>query len=184
MPRLRDRSVLVNGIRAVLELDSWESNGFALATAADDGRFEGLAIPGTGAGFGEITDATLLVVPELALAQHPRHRETGVPGEEEPAATPAGRQNEVGAAATSGPFGKKDRALSFFGLLRIGGERYGRAFKDLQLEILPHLDDPDTELEITVEIRAQRSGGFTEEKQRIVAENARVLNFEQADFVD
>ena len=58
------------------------------------------------------------------------------------------------------------------GCMKIGGERYGKAFKDLQLEILPHLDDPETELEITVEIQRPADGGFSEEKQRIVTENA------------
>ena len=184
MPRLRDRSVLVNGIRAVLELDSWESNGFALATAADGDRFDGLAIPGSGVGFGEITDATLLVVPERALAQKPSRHEAGVPGGEMPAGRPTEQEMGTGAVSTQNMSRKGDRALNFFGLLRIGRERYGRAFKDLQLEILPHLDDPETELEITVEIRARRNGGFTQEKQRIVTENARVLKFEQADFED
>ena len=181
MPRLRDRSVLANGIRGVLELDSWESNGFALATSVDGDRFEGLAIPRTGAGFGEITDATLLVVPERALAQQ-SPRKAGVPMDEAPADRPATQNSRVGAGDTQGILGKRDLALNFFGLLRIGRERYGKAFKDLQLEILPHLDDPETELEITVEIRARRRGGFSDEKQRIVTENARVLKFEQADF--
>ena len=183
MPRLRDRSVLVNGIREVLELDSWKSNGFALATSVDGDRFEGLAIPGTGAGFGEITDATLLVVPERALAQQPPRREAGGTRSEAPNSRLAGRESRPGGGnAPESTSGKKDLALHFHGLLRIGGERYGKAFKDLQLEILPHLDDPETELEITVEIHARRDGGFSEEKQRIVTENAQVLKFEQADF--
>ena len=182
MPRLRDRSVLVNGIRGVLELDSWQSDGFALATSVDGDRFEGLAIPGTGAGFGEITDATLLVVPERALAQQPPRREAGGTADEAPDGRLAGRESRSGGGDAPGTSGKKDLALHFHGLLKIGRERYGKAFKDLQLEILPHLDDPETELEITVEIQARRDGGFSEEKQRIVTENAQVLKFEQADF--
>jgi len=181
MPRLRDRSVLVNGIRAVLDLDSWESNGFALATSADGGRFEGLAIPGTGAGFGEITDATLLVVPELALAQRAPRREAEAVRREAPGAGADRLETEPG-GGDAGAFGKKDLASHFHGLLRIGGERYGKALKDLQLEILPHLDDPETELEITVEIHARRDSGFGEEKQRIITENAKVLRFEDARF--
>jgi Protein of unknown function (DUF499) len=182
MPRLRDRSVLVNGIRDVLQLDSWESNGFALATSVEGNRFEGLAIPRTGAGFGEITDATLLVVPERALAQQPPRREAGETADEAPGSGPVGRESRSGGGDAPGTSGKKDLAIHFHGLLKIGRERYGKAFKDLQLEILPHLDDPETELEITVEIHARRDGGFSEEKQRIVVENAQVLKFEQADF--
>ena len=185
MPRLRDRSVLVNGIRQVLDLGSWETNGFALATSADGGHFEGLAIPGTMVGFGEITDATLLVVPERALAQVPpppqtqsEGTETGAPSNGGPASTESGT---AGTSATL-PFGRKDLLTHFYGLIEIGSERYGKAFKDLQLEILPHLDDPDTELEITIEINARRVDGFTADKQRIVTENARVLKFRDAKF--
>jgi hypothetical protein len=184
MPRLRDRSVLVNGIRQVLNLGNWEINGFALASSVDGGHFEGLAIPGTMAGFGEITDATLLVVPERALAQvlPPQTRagatEISAPTDSGPASTESGRAG----TGTTLPFGGIDLLSHFYGLLEVGGERYGKAFKDLQLEILPHLDDPDTELEITVEIRARRVGGFTADKQRIVTENARVLKFKDAKF--
>lgn len=180
MPRLRDRSVLVNGIRAVLGLESWESEGFALATSVEDSRFQGLAIPGPRALFGDITDATLLVVPELALRQRPR-QEAGVPAGEGPEDVTSGRDNGPSGRGAPGPPAKK-RVSNFFGLLRIRGDRYGKAFKDLQLEILPHLDDPETELDITVEIRAHRGGGFSEEKRRIVIENGRVLKFEQVDF--
>jgi Protein of unknown function (DUF499) len=180
MPRLRDRTVLVTGIRDVLELRSWVTDGFALATSSQDGRFEGLTIPGAGAVFGEITDGTLLVVPERALAQ--RSGETPPPpsGEHGPAGA-AAQGREVGGTGTSPSSGTREPSR-FFGVVKIGGDRYGKAFKDLQLEILPHLDDPETELEITVEIRARRDGGFGEEKRRIVSENAEVLKFEQADF--
>lgn len=182
MPRLRDRSVLVNGIRAVLDLDSWELNGFALAVSAVGDRFEGVTIPGSGAGFGEITDATLLVVPERALAQHAPRSEAAGPGGGASGGGPSGQESGTTRGGAPDPFGRKGLSSHFSGLLRIGGERYGKAFKDLQLEILPHLDDPETELEITVQIRARRGRGFSEEKRRIVTENARVLKFEEAEF--
>jgi predicted AAA+ superfamily ATPase len=181
MPRLRDRAVLVNGIRAVLDLDGWESNGFALAIGVDGDHFEGLAIPGTGVWFGEITDATLLVVPERALAQH-RRQQTTVSTEQALAGRPAEVASSMGEEVTQGALGERALTLHFYGLLKISKERYGKAFKDLQLEILPHLDDAETELEITVEIHARRGDGFSEEKQRIVTENAKVLKFEDARF--
>ena len=66
--------------------------------------------------------------------------------------------------------------------MKISGDRYGKALKDLQLEILPHLDDSETELTVTVEIQATRPAGFTGEKRRIVSENARVLKIDPAIF--
>jgi predicted AAA+ superfamily ATPase len=182
MPRLRDRSVLVTGIREVLGVRAWENDGFALATSVN-GEFKGLAVPGTGDVFGEITDGALLVVPELALRQRSR-QEAEAGTTEASAAEATGTTVTLDAASgagTTAPFGNNE-VSRFFGLLRISGERYGKAFKDVQLEILPHLDDPDTELEITVEIKARRDGGFSDEKQRIVKENAQVLKFKQAEF--
>ena len=181
MPRLRDRSVLTTGIRDVLELRTWVTEGFALATSIRDDRFEGLTIPEAGAVFGEITDSTLLVVPERALAQRSHEGAVLPSGEPIPSGT-AGQGSDSRDPGAAPAAGSKEALSRFFGVVKISGDRYGKALKDLQLEILPHLDDPEAELEITVEIRARRDGGFSEEKRRIVSENAQVLKFEQADF--
>ena len=184
MPRLRDRSVLVSGIREVLGLSDWITNGFALADSVQDGTYEGLAIPGTGNWFGEVTDNTLLVVPERALQQQAakdeRQTPTGdVPHEPRPGHSSAG----TGTGGSQPEPGSRDRPLThFLGVMKISGDRYGKALKDLQLEILPHLDDPETELTVTVEIQATRLAGFTEEKRRIISENAGVLKIEPAVF--
>jgi hypothetical protein len=179
MPRLRDRSVLVNGIREALGLSSWITNGFALANAVQDGKYEGLAIPGTGHWFGEVLDSTLLVVPERALEQQAAEEERQ-PSAPEPH---PGGSTVIGGGGPQPEPGLRDRPLThFLGVMRISGDRYGKALKDLQLEILPHLDDPETELTITVEIQAIRPSGFTEEKRRAVSENAGVLNIDPAVF--
>jgi len=114
------------------------------------------------------------------------HNAMLIPPASNPAETPptvTGDRDDLTAATptVSGPAGT-ELLTRFFGLLRISSDRYGKAFKDLQLEILPHLDDAGTRLEITVEVRAHREGGFSAEKRRIVSENAQVLKFEQADF--
>jgi hypothetical protein len=106
----------------------------------------------------------------------------GQPDIGEPAPSGAiGQHSEPGGTPATGPFGGRE-VSRFFGVMKISGQRYGKALKDLQLEILPHLDDPETKLEITLEIRAHRDGGFSEDKRRVVSENAQVLKFEQADF--
>jgi len=50
---------------------TWEQEGFALATGREEatGSFTGLAIPHGDPWFGPITDAVLLVRPDIALAQ-------------------------------------------------------------------------------------------------------------------
>ena len=185
MPRLRDRSVLVNGIRSVLTQNDWESNGFALATGLDGDRFEGLTIPGAGATFGEITDSTLLVMPERALAQLSAHRDMGPAEQLAPDGDWSGDAGDHATSTEQAPVPVvKGPPQHFHGWIKISGDRYGKAFRDLQLEILPHLDGPDSELEITVDIRARRPSGFSDDKQRIVTENAAVLKFEDARFED
>lgn len=71
MNRLRDRSVLDQGVEDVLTHITWETDGFALATGHDPatGRYLGLVLPCRGVSFGQITDSTLLVRADLAVAQ-------------------------------------------------------------------------------------------------------------------
>jgi hypothetical protein len=61
--------VLDGGIAAEPDEMDWERTGFALATGYDGQRFEGLTLP-PNSRFGQITDSTFLVRPDLALAQH------------------------------------------------------------------------------------------------------------------
>jgi hypothetical protein len=183
MPRLRDRSVLVNGILEVFALPGWITNGFALADSVQDGTYEGLTIPGTGNWFGEVTDNTLLVVPERALDQQTAEEDRREPSGGAFTQPNPGRSAGTDAGDSQAEPGARDRPLThFLGVMTISGNRYGKALKDLQLEILPHLDDPETELTVTVEIQATRPAGFTEEKRRIVSENARVLKIDPTVF--
>ena len=71
----------------------------------------------------------------------------------------------------------------YYGVFRVDAEKYGRDLTRLQQEILPHLADPETgDLTITVEVEATHPDGFTDEKIRILTENARVLKFERSEF--
>jgi hypothetical protein len=187
LPRLRDRSVMEDAVRQVLNSITWEQEGFALATGRDEetGKFTGLAIPHHDS-FGLITDHVLLVRPDLAL--HQRQQET--------ATTAANAGGIGGGVLITGPTEVKSDGHSddddssapkpktrFFGVFRIDPEKYGRDFTRLQQEILPHLIDAEAaDVKITVEIEATRPSGFLDDKIRIVGENARVLKFEQSDF--
>jgi hypothetical protein len=191
LPRLKDRSVMEDAVREVLNSITWETDGFALATGRSDdtGAFTGLAIPHRDS-FGIITDAVLLVRPDIALQQRPEHG-TAVQGGEHGAGAggtstctttqpePAGTRAPAGAGGTAEPAAK----TRYFAVARIDPEKYGRDLTRLQQEILSHLADPDAgDLSITVEIEASRPGGFSDDKIRIITENARVLRFDQSDF--
>jgi hypothetical protein len=190
LPRLRDRSVMEDAVRQVMNSITWEQEGFALATGRDedDGTFTGLAVPHHDAWFGPITDAVLLVRPEVAIAQW--EASTGPEGGGDtgtgPAGGPGGTEGTGAPGGTSpmpepppGPPAK----TRYFGVFRVDAEKYGRDLTRLQQEILPHLADPDAgEVTIIVEVEATRPEGFTDDKIRILTENARVLKFERSDF--
>jgi predicted AAA+ superfamily ATPase len=206
LPRLRDRDVLDSGILAGLDELDWENTGFALATGYDEktGRFEGLALPPHGS-FGQITDHTLIVRPELAIRQYEAdkaeaearaaaraggdgsttHGDTGSSGR----STASG---ETGGGTSAGGPGGIDREpeptpknVRFFGSAHLNPELPQKTFTKLYIELIQHLSAVEgTELEITLEISAKNADGFPENKVRTVSENARVLKFDTFGFED
>ncbi|MEU9887670.1 Swt1 family HEPN domain-containing protein [Sphaerisporangium sp. NPDC051011] len=199
LPRLRDRSVLDSGITAGLDEFDWERTGFALATGYDGQRFEGLAVPPKDH-FGQITDSTLLVRPDLALAQREAELRSAAEAaaatalQEEGAGIPAvtgGAGNASGATGTTGMAGPPVAAqpgpknTRFFGVAKLDREFYQKSFTKMAQEVIQHLAAVEgVELEITIEISARKPEGFPEDKVRIVSENARVLKFDQFGFED
>ena len=75
LPRLADRPVLENGILAVFNQVIWDQDGFAVASGYDDssGQYLGLRIPNEDLP-PQISDTTLLVRPDRAIAQRERER--------------------------------------------------------------------------------------------------------------
>lgn len=183
LPRLRDRGVLDDGILGVgvaSEL-TWDAEGFAVAARYDEetGRYLGLTIPGQDP-FGQITDQTLLVRPELALAQRDAER----PEPPGPTPQPPGPQQRPPRPSTPPPQPEL-KNTRFFGVARLNPERYARDLTRLSKEIIQHLAAPEgVELEVRVDIVARKADGFPEDKVRIVAENARTLKFESYGFED
>jgi hypothetical protein len=186
LTRLRDRSVLDEGVSSTLTSFTWEQDGFALADFFDEatGRYGGLVLPGAAAHYGQVTDATVLVVPSAAVSQAaevfpPEAGTTGEPDTGAPPVVPVPRHPGGGTAAP------KPANTRFFGVYRVDPERYGRDLTKLSQEILQPLAAVDgVELEITVELHARRAAGFPEDKVRVVLENARTLRFEQSSFED
>lgn len=194
LTRLRDRSVLDDGVASALASITWALDGFALAQEYDEatGRYQGLVLPGATARFGPISDSTLLVAPDAATAQDEADRAaTG------PAGQPAGPTSGGPTSATGGP-GTSEKGQGggtaapaappntrFLGVYRIHPERYSRDFTRLSQEILQPLAAVEgATLSVTVEVHASRPAGFPDDKIRVVLENARTLRFEQAEFED
>ncbi|MFI8850965.1 DUF499 domain-containing protein [Streptomyces sp. NPDC053499] len=188
MNRLKDRAVLDKGVADVLHLWNWESEGFALAEGYDEAaeKYIGLTLPQGNAAFSQITDSTLLVRPDLALAQQERE----LAAAEERKARTARASTEGGGAATAradvdrepAPPGPPPRqeALSqdprrFHAEVKLTPEQYSKTASKLALELLPHLDLPGAAVTVTIEVEAERPDGYPEDKVRVVTENANTL---------
>ena len=189
---------LDDGILGVASELTWDAEAFAVATGYDEptGRFLGLAIPHQDV-IGQVTDQTLLVRPDLALAQRDREiaeraaAATGTTGTRTgtaPAATALGTAGDIRRRHTrlppdQSPHGPKN--TRFFGVATISPERYARDLTRLSQEIIQHLAAPDgVDLEIRVEISARKPDGYPDDKVRNVTENARTLKFETYGFED
>ncbi len=211
LPRLSERAVLDKGILGVFDELTWDIEGFAVAGGYDDasGRYLGLAIPHQDTP-PQITDSTLLVRPDRAIAQRElelAEREaagTAVTGRRDPNGTDlgaagtsesSGGQSQAGVGGTRGLAGagavpedgpaQGPKNTRFYGIAQINPERYGRDFNRLQQEIIQHLAAPEgADLEISVEITARKKDGYPDDKVRIVTENARTLKFDTYGFED
>jgi predicted AAA+ superfamily ATPase len=193
LTRVRDRAVFEDGVRSTLTSFTWELDGFALAETYDgtSGRYDGLALPGPDAHFGQVTDATLLVAPAAAQAQAAA---TSASRGDVAAADPAGPEVVPAGAAGGAAAARVEQAgwpgevprppnTRFFGVYQVDPERYGRDLTRLSQEILQQLATVDgAQLEIIVEVHAHKDDGFPDDKVRVVLENARTLKFRQFGF--
>ncbi|EYR63017.1 ATPase AAA [Actinotalea ferrariae CF5-4] len=201
--RLRDRSVLTETVRDVLTDAGWTQQGFALATGYDEttGRYDGLAVPLEDQHFGQITDTTLLVRPEIATEQRQQEREEEREAERQRLDVETKRRGgstdrtpdpvdrvseEEGADEEEPP--RTIRAGAYTGrfLLEDRTEDIPSRLAEVAREVLQLLaDTPDLDLfEISVDVRAETSDGFPEGTRRAVQENARTLRFDTSRFDD
>ncbi len=198
MPRLAERSVLDRGILGVFSQMLWDHDGFAVAAGYDEatGTYLGLAIPQENVPL-QITDLTVLVQPDRALAQREQERADREKARgDHDSSHPDGDQFESGGENRTGkgsapppppppppPPGPKN--TRFYGTVRLDPERFGRDINRLYQEVIQHLAAPEgVDLEITIEISAGKKDGYPDDKTRIVNENARTLKFDTFGFED
>lgn len=131
-----------------------------------------------------VSDATLIVNPERAVAQRSAEAPTSE-GEPEPGiGHVATHGNEL--ADERGPVEQPGPGQTrYFGSKRLHADRYASDFKKLAEEILAPLGaTPGVTVNVTIEIEATAPQGFDDSKVRTVSENAATLNFEQSGFED
>lgn len=182
MPRLRNRDSLVDAIDNQPLL--WQGEGFAIADSYDQssGRYLGLWLPGE-TGRGGITDATLIVKPDIAEAQRASDASAAI--------TPEPSREE---SATTGPSEGTTRpepeprrpqqpvATRYVGSVPISAERYSADFAKIAAEVLANLAASGAALSISLSIDAVNPSGFTEQQFRTIRENAMTLKFTTNEF--
>jgi hypothetical protein len=181
MPRLRDRTVLDEGITEMPML--WQTDAFALAAGYDEAsrRYTGLWISGDDALPPPATDAILLVRPEVAMNQRSLETPTAPEGDQ-----PDGEENPtVGPSpAPGGDEPRRKAKTRFFGVKTLNSDKIALDFKNIADEVIASLRDESTELVVKIEIEATRADGFSEGEIRTLSENAQTLKFEQSGFED
>ena len=160
-----------------------------LADGYDEGseRYLGLIVgPGGGA---PVSGTTLLVRPELAVAQAEADRAV--------AATPVGVGADAGDGAFPGPKSgtgvppvpgtaktEPAKPKRFHGSVVLRSERLNLEFGRVVQEVVQRLVDAGAGVEVTVEVSATSREGFGEPAVRTVTENARTLRFRDLGFED
>lgn len=187
MPRLRDRSVLDEGVVDMPMI--WQTDAFALATGYDEstGRYVGLWAP-TSDGKSlppTATDSLLLVNPEVAAKQIEDESAKQTPQEEKLADLV---DNGGGSIAVDPDAVKVDTVFikpktRFYGVKTLNSDKIALDFKNIAEEVIANLRaDDGTELIVRIEIEATNQAGFGDGKVRTVSENAHTLKFDQSGF--
>jgi predicted AAA+ superfamily ATPase len=186
LPRLVNREVLDEAIRKSLKTAFLEEERFALALSKDksSGKYLGLIVPPDQDASLQITDSTLLVRWDIAIAQHNEQAESEVGGSSEQASlsaeSPVSGTSESSSASgqTVGETPTNQVQKRFFGRLEIDSALYSKELTGVMREVLDRLVSSGAKLEISIEVHAEKPEGFTDSEIRVVSENARVLGFE------
>lgn len=190
LPRLRDSDVLLASIRDGLQLLTWRQETFAYADAwdASQKRYRGLRAGNVG----EISLAgdAVLVKPDVAVRQMEEDAPKQ-PGPSTGAAPPPGSPQPhlpLGAPSTSvnpGTVGPSSAPLPrrFHGSVRLDPMRLSRDAGKIADEIVQHISKLDgSQVDLTLEIRADIPKGAPENVVRTVTENCRTLRFKDHGF--
>ncbi|MCD9153323.1 Swt1 family HEPN domain-containing protein [Aeromicrobium duanguangcaii] len=187
--RLRDRSVLVRALEESLLDAAFADTGFALATGFDTmtGDFHGLAVPLDDTEFGPFDERTLVVRPDLALAQRERERLPRPGPDLDPDPDRKVIPPQPGPTPAPSPPPRKVVANATFSLRHVVNPD-GDMPTELQTVAQEILDllrkaGPDV-LDITLTVNAEKADGFDENTVRAVKQNSGDLGLTNSSFED
>jgi hypothetical protein len=174
LPRLKTRSVFE---QAVIKGASGR-DFFGTAYGVTDGRFEGFK-------FGDpniqLDDTLLLIEPEVARAYEAAHPPVTSPGTVPAGSNPPGTPPVVSEPPPSTSFVPK--AHAFHGNVAVNASTAKMRMVQVAEEIIAVLAaDPNAEVKVAVEIQAHFPTGVADQTKRAVTENAKTLNFRNADW--
>ena len=183
--RLKNVEVLFACVAAGPSDTIWTTEGFAVAEAVDPRdptRFIGLVTSGLAPA---VRGSTLVVKPELAIAQQDADRQAQA--EEEAKARGDGKPDVREDPEERGGTGPADAGPAvkrrFYGIVDVEPSRLSRDAAKVAQEVVAHLDGlVGTDLEITIEISATNPDGFPDRIIKIVEENADALHFTDKKF--
>jgi hypothetical protein len=178
LPRLKSRSVLEQAIVK----GAGSRDFFGTAYGHHEGKFDGFKL---GYANVQLDDTLLLIEPEAAKAYEAAHPpvtspEPTPPGPIPPGPTPPG---PVPPGPTPpGPI-PTPKPHSFHGNIAINASTAKMRMVQVAEEIIAVLAaDPNAEVKVTVDIQANFPSGASDQTKRTVTENARTLNFKNADW--
>lgn len=183
LPRLANDAVLEDAIRDGLSRLTWQSDTFAYADHWDEQKRKYVGLQ-TGPGVRVALDErSLLVKPETALAQMEAEKARQVEAQSPPAgeSSHATKVQEQGERSPIAPVAAPPRRFHATALL--DPTRIGRDAGRIAEEVVQHLAGlVGSNVEVTLEIRADVPDGVPEPIVRIVTENCRALKFKGHGF--
>jgi predicted AAA+ superfamily ATPase len=165
LPRLRDRQLVIDAVRAAIS--QLVCDHFAYADGYDATAERYLGLTATGGGSVTIDASGLLVTPERALIQIEKER-GGRP-------TPGNGGDDETPPAEPPPPSLHRR---FYASVTIDPTRAGRDVGRIAEEVIQHLTTLSrADVKLTLEVEADAPEGVPDDIQRIVAENCQTLKF-------
>ena len=178
LPRLKSRNVLEQAIVK----GAGSRDFFATAYGQHDGKFDGFKFGDANV---QLDDTLLLIEPEAAKVYETAHPPVTPPGPTPPGPIPPGPipPGPVPPGPTVEEPKPSPKLHAFHGNVAINASTAKMRMVEVAEEIIAVLAaDPNAEVKVTVEIQVNFPAGASDQTKRAVTENARTLNFKNADW--
>jgi uncharacterized protein len=176
LPRLKSDGVLEQAIVK----GAGSRDFFGTAYGRHEGKFDGFKLGDANV---QLDDTLLLIEPEAAKAYEAAHPPFAPPGPKPPGPIPLGPTPPGPVPPGPTPPGPTPKPHAFHGNVAINAATAKVRMVQVAEEIIAVLAaDPNAEVKIAVEIQVNFPSGASDQTKRAVTENARTLNFRNADW--